>query len=119
MYSSYSKAEKSHLINRHLAGEPIISILAATNIPRSTFYAWLKQHRNEAQIAKSREFTLKNFRILSDKVERLEGIIKILHTVNCAATAPLSEKLAALESLHCQYPVRMLCEALDVSRGTF
>lgn len=119
MNSSYTKTEKSNLINRHLAGESIASILATTSIPRSTFYAWVKQYRDENQAVNPREFTLKNFRILSDKVVRLEGIIKILHVAECAATAPLGEKLAVLELLHGQYPVRMLCDALNVSRGTF
>lgn len=43
----------------------------------------------------------------------------ILKTVNSIVHAPLKEKLYELELLYEQYDVRTLCEALDVSRGTF
>lgn len=39
--------------------------------------------------------------------------------VNCAVHAPLKEKLHELELLYDQYDVHTLCEALDVSCGTF
>lgn len=42
-----------------------------------------------------------------------------MKTVNCTFRAPLKEKLAELELLYGQYDVHTLCEALDVSRGTF
>lgn len=53
------------------------------------------------------------------RVKKLEDIISILKTVNCTFRAPLKEKLAELELLYGQYDVHTLCEALDVSRGTF
>lgn len=43
----------------------------------------------------------------------------ILKAVNCTVRAPLKEKLHELEMLYGQYDVHTLCEALDVSRGTF
>ena len=46
-------------------------------------------------------------------------IITILKTVNCTVHAPLKEKLTEMELLYGQYDVHTLCEALDVSRGTF
>jgi len=109
--------EKQALIDRYLSGESVSSILVDAPVSRSTFYAWIKQHRNQA--SQSKELSLKNFRILENKVKRLEGIIKILQSVDCTATSPLSKKLVALEALHGQYNVHMLCEALDVARGTF
>lgn len=60
-----------------------------------------------------------NFRMLEAKVKRLEGIVEILQIANCTANAPLNEKLQALEELHGQYNVHMLCDALKVPRGTF
>lgn len=59
------------------------------------------------------------YKQLEAKITRLEGLIKILKAVPCTVHAPLSERLSAIEQLHGQYSVHMLCEALDVSRGTF
>lgn len=42
-----------------------------------------------------------------------------MRTVNCTASSPLKEKLDELEKLYGQYDVHTLCEALEVSRGTF
>jgi len=88
-------------------------------MPRSTLYSWIRKYKDNQHADKSKAINLKNFRILETKVRRLEGIVQILKKSNCTATASVREKLAVLESLHGQYSVHMLCEALDVPRGTF
>lgn len=57
--------------------------------------------------------------MLKNKNKRLQGIIEILKKVNCNANSPLKIKLYELEKLYGEYSVHMLCDALDVSRGTF
>ena len=89
---------------------------ADTHVPRSTIYAWLKK---EAVGSADREDPAKALKALKRKVARLEGIIEILKKVGCTAADPLDKKLPALEMLYGQYSVHMLCEALDVPRGTF
>ena len=49
----------------------------------------------------------------------MEEQLKVLKVVGCGISAPLQEKLAALEKLYGQFSVHVFCEALDVSRGTF
>ncbi len=49
----------------------------------------------------------------------MEEIIQIYKTINCNYNSPLKDKLYALEELYGQHSVHILCEALDVSRGTF
>lgn len=61
----------------------------------------------------------KEYKLLLRRIEKLENIVTILKTVNCTAHAPLKEKPTELELLHGQYDVHTLCEALEVSRGTF
>lgn len=57
--------------------------------------------------------------MLERKISRLESIIEIIKKANCRPNDPLELKLPALESLQNQYSVHLLCEALDVPRGTF
>ena len=119
MNSKFNETEKQAIIDRHLTGgEPVSAISLEAGIPRSTLYAWIKQHR-EKQANGKPELTLKNFRLLENRVKRLERIIEILKTAGCSASDPLEVKLPALEALHGRYSVHMLCEALNVPRGTF
>ena len=64
-------------------------------------------------------FTAKEYDRLLRRVNKLENIISILKAVNCTVHAPLKKKLCELELLYDQYDVHTLCEALDVSCGTF
>ena len=98
------------------SGQRVADIAADTGVPRSTIYAWLKK---EAVGSADREDPAKALKALKRKVARLEGIIEILKKVGCTAADPLDKKLPAFEMLHGQYSVHMLCEALDVPRGTF
>ena len=114
---NYSESEKFAAVERFLVGgESVATIAADTGISRSTLYAWIKSAQIEPGML---EFTRKNFRMLEAKVKRLEGIVEILQIANCTANAPLNEKLQALEELHGQYNVYILCDALKVPRGTF
>ena len=114
---NYSESEKFAAVERFLVGgESVATIAADTGISRSTLYAWIKSAQIEPVTL---DFTLKNFRMLEAKVKRLEGIVEILQIANCTANAPLNEKLQALEELHGQYNVHILCDALKVPRGTF
>ena len=60
-----------------------------------------------------------SYRLLEKKAARLEQIIEVITKAKCSPGAPLKVKLSALEALHGQYSVHLLCEALDVPRGTF
>lgn len=117
MNQKYTESEKSIIATRHKNGEPISDLVMNTGMPRSTIYAWIKEVVDRDSNNKS--FSLKNYRILENKVARLQGIIEILKKVGCSVRDPLEVKLPALEALQDQYRVHMLCEALDVPRGTY
>lgn len=120
MNRKYSEEEKRRLIERYNAGtESAASILKDTKIARSTFYGWLEQYTQNGLDENKLMFTPKNFRVLVNKAARLESIVDILKAVDCTANSLLKEKLAALEKLYGQYNVHVLCDALNVSRGTF
>jgi putative transposase len=116
MNQKYSNDEKQTVLNLFQSGEPVSSIVSVTNTPRSTIYAWLKQVQNGQS---KKEVSVKNFRLLENKIKHLESVIEILQTISCKVEDPLQIKLHAMEELYGQYSVHMLCEALGVPRGTF
>lgn len=113
-----SNEEKQALIQRYHSGESATGICLQSGVPRSTFYTWLKPqrviHTETDQFINPVEFTK-----LKNRANRLEQIIEILKKSKCTVTAPLKEKLSELEQFHGQYSVHLMCEALDVPRGTF
>ncbi len=116
MNRRYTNEEKNAAISRYLDGKSVVVIASGTDIPRSTLYTWIKEYKDSQG---SKEISVRSFRLLENKIKRLEGIIEILQSVDCTANSPLSVKLCALEELYGQYSVHMLCDALRVPRGTF
>ena len=88
------------------------------NVPRSTIYLWLK-HDQKEQAQRKAEPYFKNYPALLRKIHHLETIIEILQSIDCNANSPLDVKLFTLEKLYGKYNVHVMCEALQVSRGTF
>lgn len=119
MNHKYTNEEKQAIITRYSSGnESVAEIVTDTGIPRSTIYNWIKQNQ-KVKSSKSTDFTVKDYRRLENRVKRLELIIEIIKKAGCSPSDPLEIKLPILESLHNQYNVHIICEALDVPRGTF
>jgi transposase InsO family protein len=119
MKQKINNTEKQNLIQRYHAGESATNICFQFGIPRSTFYTWIKPQKTIYTETTQQIIRPSEFNKLSRRVKRLEQLIEVLKKVKCTATSPLQEKLTALERIYGQYSVRVMCDALDVSRGTF
>jgi len=114
---SYSTSFKKQILDQCRGGVSVTSIARENCVPRSTIYRWFKE---EKYVEVSEQFySASDIRMLERKVSKLEKIIAILKTVPCTVHAPLRERLNALEQIHGVYDVHTLCEALEVSRGTY
>lgn len=109
---------KLEIIDLYRSGVPVLTISTETDIPRSTIYSWIKAYEEDASNT-GHTISRKEHNALIRKVARLEDMVKILKSVDCMVSSPLQEKLNALESLHDQFSVHVLCDALEVSRGTY
>ena len=74
---TYTQKEKQAVIDRVISGEPSAHILADTDIPKSTFYSWLRIYREKQNAANKRTVDIRNFHLLENKVTRLESIVEI------------------------------------------
>lgn len=115
---SYTDQEKAAIIAQYKQGISVQKLSTEYEVCQRTIYRWAKTYYN---ISADEKLTVtgKEYDILLRRVTKLENIIAILKSVNCTVHAPLKEKLHELELLYDQYDVHTLCEALDVSRGTF
>ena len=120
MNKRHSLEEKQSAIKRYIKDrESPLKIIKDIEISKSTFYNWLSEYQNEQKQSDHKKLTVRNFKMLESKIARLEGIIKIIKNANVLPNSPLKDKLSVAESLSKNYSVHMLCEALDIPRGTY
>ena len=114
----FTKEEKTAFVKRYQDGETVLSICNENQIPRSTFYRWIQDYQQTVTDTGT-VITPQEFLYLKRKIRKLEDMIQVLKKVNCTISSPLQEKLKAMEPLYGQFSVHTLCDALEVSRGTF
>ena len=114
----YSNKEKLSIVARCQQGESVAALSNELAIPRSTLYRWLKSFPTDSA-GKLLKFSYQEYTLLQRKVEKLQNVITILKSADCLVSAPLKERLHALEPFYGKYEVHTICEALDVDRGTF
>lgn len=115
----YNEEEKIMLVSQYYNGKPVSDICQQNSIPRSTIYSWIHSYRPIKTGNSHQTITPKGFDSLLRRCKKQEQIIAVLKSIPCIANATTQEKLTALELLHGQFNVHVLCEALDVPRGTF
>ena len=114
----YSNKEKLSIVARCQQGESVAALSNELAIPRSTLYRWIKSFPTDSA-GKPLKFSYQEYTLLQRKVEKLQNVITILKSADCLVSAPLKERLYALEPFYGKYGVHTICEALDVDRGTF
>ena len=120
MNKRHSLKEKQNAIKRYVKDrESPLTIIKDIGISKSTFYKWLSEDQDKQKQSDRKILTLRNFKLLEAKIARLEGIIEIIKKANILPNSPLKDKLYAAESISDDYSVHMLCEALDIPRGTY
>ncbi|MBU5627675.1 IS3 family transposase [Oscillibacter sp. MSJ-2] len=110
--------EKQRLVVRYQSGEPVKALCAEVGASKSSFYEWIGQYR-ETKTLSGQVMTPREFEFLRRRAQKLEEMLTVLKTAGCTVSAPLQEKLKELEKLYGQFSVHVLCEAMEVSRGTF
>ena len=116
----YSEEEKNAVISRYAAGgEEVKSMLAEYGIPKSTFNQWLREYDLRYGCESKYDFTPRNYRSILKRNDHLEDLISVMQASYCSPNAPLKERLNEAEQLYKDYNVHLVCEALNISRGTF
>lgn len=120
MKKTCTSEQKQAIIERYISGgETYLQISEDTGIAKSTFYSWLKKYNIEKETAKKKTVNFRNFMLLENKVARLENMVDILKSVGGIEDIPLRKKLYLAERFYNEYSVHLICETLDIPRGTF
>ena len=117
MATNFTNTQKAQIVAQHIAGKPVAFLCNEHAIPRSTLYYWI--HKHHPLHSPNTTVSYQDYHNLKRRTEKLEILLEIIKISGCSLSAPVKDKLEALEKLHGQYSVHALCDALDVSRGTF
>ncbi len=116
----YTLQEKQMIVERHTKlGEPVQSILKSNNLAKSTFYNWLKIYHNQELNNNKPIISVRTYKLLEAKVQRLTDMVNILQSIPISIKASLQDKLHVAETLSKSYSVHVICDALQISRGTY
>lgn len=118
MKKYYAPDIKTRIVLSYLQGKTVTELANEHKISRSTIYIWIK----EAQAKEDRKpnpVNLRTFHDLKIRCHRLGIIIEILKSAPCCTSAPLRERLEAIQEMSNTYTVNSLCDALNVAKGTY
>lgn len=121
MKSKFTDLEKQEIVAQYWNGQPVHSLCTQYGVPRSTLYSWLKPYKKfETFDPTTRsDITQKEYAELKRRADKQSQILEVIRISGCLPTAPLEEKLVAFETLQGQYSACVLCEALNIARGTY
>jgi len=98
----YSAQSKQTLVRRYLSGKSVATLTAKHNIPRSTFYSWIKPYR-KLKSSTDTEFSCQDYHNLKRLFDKLEEKLQVIKSHRMQSFAPLQEKLRTLEKLYGQH----------------
>ena len=117
MKKYYSDETKNQIVQEFINGKSVSEIHAKTGISRSTIYSWIETQKKT--FTKAKKINLRDYRELVAKCERQQKIIDILKESPCTVSAPLRERYEVIKSLKGTYSETLLCDALNVSKGSY
>ncbi len=117
MKKYYSDETKNQTVQEFVNGKSVSKIHAETGISRSTIYSWIESQKET--FTKTEKINLRDYHELAAKCERQQKIIKILKDSPCTASSPLRERYNVIKSFKNTYSETLLCDALNVSKGSY
>ena len=94
--NKYSDELKIIILSELNAKVPVLALSKKYNISRNTIYRWIHEKELEPIENTAKDKEIKR---LKSRIERLKEIIQIIKEANCLPSAPLKEKLYALERI--------------------
>ena len=112
----HSEELKASIIKEHKSKTSVLVLSQKYGVSRNTIYRWIRESEPKKTDCSAKD---KEIKCLTRRITRLEEIIQIIDEADCLPSAPLQERLYALERIYGNHSVHILCEALKVDRGTF
>lgn len=110
-----SKETKNCILYDYKISGDIKSILVKYKISKSTLYNWLKL---EKILKSSKEITEGDYNQLNKNYLREKLKLEIFEKLHCFKDSSTIEKQKAISKFYNIYPMKLMCNLLDISTGT-
>ncbi len=115
----YTQEFKEAAVKYYERNHTIAETLKEFGISESSLFDWKRQYDQQHDLIINGTFKHQNFRQLQEHLRKTECILEVLRKAPCGGSATIDEKMAAIQALEGQYSIHVLCEALNLPRGTY
>ena len=126
MKKNYDVQMQKSVAKRCLDGERVAIVAMEMGVPKSTLYTWISKMKAELAdhdriYSENKALDPREYFKQRERITKLEGMLEVLKTASGVIDIPMADKLKILDELYQneKYSVHVMCEALDVPRGTF
>lgn len=115
----YSQAIKDEAVLFYERGHTFAETHVKYGMAESTFFEWKKRFDQAHPIYKATGSNNKSLRKAQLHLEKLALELEVIRQCPCGVNASIDDKIAAINTLTGRYSVHVLCEALELPRGTY
>ncbi|MBR2293261.1 MAG: IS3 family transposase [Clostridia bacterium] len=115
----YPQSFKDEVVKFYSTNHTIAETIRKFGIAESTLFEWRKRYNEQHYLSTSTLPRLKHWRQKELHLSKIEQKLEVLGKCSCGVNASIDEKMAAIAVLEGQYSIHVLCESLNLSRGTY
>ena len=117
---SYKKEIKIALVREYEQGRSVSEISKTRGVPQSSIYRWIREYQTKKTV--NVHFTPEEHHKLQLHSTKADHILEIVQLSGYISSLPLKKRLKTAEifyNKHEEYSVHEICDAMEISRGTF
>lgn len=115
----YTQEFKESVVKYYERNHTIAETIKEFGISESSLFEWKKLYDQAHNLVIDGSSKYKYFRQSQNHLQKTESMLEVIRKASCGMNATIDEKMAAIGELEGQYSVHVLCEALNLSRGTY
>lgn len=115
----YTQEFKEAVVKYYERNHTIAETLKEFGVSESSLFEWKKLYEQEHDLIIDGGSQYKYFRQSQSHLRKTESMLEVIQRASCGVNATIDEKMAAVKELEGQYSIHVLCEALNLSRGTY
>ena len=118
MRTKYDESFKKQLVGLYFKGRNARRIYERYKISKRTFYEWINEYRI-IFIEDGTLITAHEYKQLCSENEKIKNQLMLIQSVGCTPYATEEEKLEAIKKLSGKFPLKKICEWLQIDRGKY